>query len=100
MSNPMANTAQPKGLLITVVIALWLAVTVSALLVVGSTHQARLSFFELESLRREAQELEIQRGQYLLEQSTWAAYSRVENLAHKKLGMRLPEPEDIVMVAP
>lgn len=100
MQNPMANQQQPKGLLIASVMVLWALVAVSALMVVSSTHQARLSFFELESLRREAQELEIQRGQYLLEQSTWAAYSRVENLAHKKLRMRLPEPTDIVMVAP
>ena len=96
----MANQAQAAGWLIVAVVLLWLAVIASALKVVGVTHQARLSFFELESLRREAQDLEIQRGQYLLEQSTWAAYSRVENLAQKKLDMRLPEPTDIVMVAP
>lgn len=81
-------------------LALWLLVAVSALLVVSSTHRARLSFYELESLRRQAAELEVQRGQYLLEQSTWAAYTRVEKLAQDKLKMRLPEPAEIVMVRP
>lgn len=81
-------------------LALWLLVAASALAVVSSTHRARLSFFELESLRRQAAELEVQRGQYLLEQSTWAAYTRVEKLAQDKLKMRLPEPGEIVMVQP
>ncbi|MBB3169110.1 cell division protein FtsL [Simiduia aestuariiviva] len=100
MQSTLAVKSQPGTTLTVLTVALWLLVVASALLVVDTTHGARLSYFQLESLRREAAELEVQRGQYLLEQSTWAAYSRVEKLAQTKLSMRVPEPAEIIMVAP
>ena len=100
MQNTLAVKSQPGTTLLFVTVALWVLVAASALLVVKTTHNARLSYFQLESLRREAAELEVQRGQYLLEQSTWAAYSRVEKLAQQKLNMLVPEPAEIVMVTP
>lgn len=78
--------------------ALWLAVIASALAVVASTQVVRRDINELETLRREASQLQVQWGQYLLEQSTWAAYSRVEQAAVSELNMTAPTPEDIVMV--
>ncbi|MDN3638964.1 cell division protein FtsL [Simiduia curdlanivorans] len=100
MQNPIAVKDQPKAALVLITVLLWLLVAASALLVVRSTHDARIAFFQLESLRREAGELEVQRGQYLLEQSTWAAYSRVEKLAVEKLQMRLPDAASTIMVQP
>lgn len=100
MQNPIAINEQPSPALVLVTVLLWALMAVSALLVVSTTHKARLAFFQLESLRREAAELDVQRGQYLLEQSTWAAYSRIEKLATDRLHMRLPEPAEIIMVQP
>lgn len=100
MQNTLAVTSQPSTTLLILTVVLWVLVAASALLVVKTTHGARLSYFQLESLRREAADLEVQRGQYLLEQSTWAAYSRVEKLAQQQLNMRVPEPAEIVMVTP
>lgn len=80
------------------VAAVWLLVIASALAVVASTHQVRKQVDELETLRREAVELEVVWGQYLLEQSTWAAYGRVERLAVNELRMQVPDAERIVMV--
>jgi len=80
------------------VAALWLAVVGSALAVVASTQVVRRDVNELETLRREAAQLQVQWGQYLLEQSTWAAYSRVEAAAVSELNMMAPTPEDIVMI--
>jgi len=77
---------------------LWLAVMASALAVVASTHKHRQQVDRLETLRQEADELQVVWGQYLLERSTWASYSRVERLAREKLSMRLPRAEDIVVV--
>lgn len=77
---------------------LWLAVLASALAVVASTHQVRKHTNNLEVLRREAAQLQVEWGQYLLEQSTWAAYSRVEAIATKKLDMFPATAEQIVMV--
>lgn len=78
--------------------ALWLAVIASALAVVASTQVVRRDVNELETLRREAAQLQVQWGQYLLEQSTWAAYGRVEAAAISELNMMAPTPEEIVMI--
>ncbi|ACE82624.1 cell division protein FtsL [Cellvibrio japonicus] len=77
---------------------LWVAAIASALAVVASTQVVRRDINELETLRREASQLQVQWGQYLLEQSTWAAYSRVEHAAVSELNMTAPTPDDIVMV--
>lgn len=79
-------------------VALWLAVVASALAVVASTQVVRRDVNELETLRREAAQLQVQWGQYLLEQSTWAAYGRVEAAAVSELNMMAPTPEEIVMI--
>ncbi len=85
------------GILLTAV--LWLAVVASALGVVATTQVVRRDVNELETLRREASQLQVQWGQYLLEQSTWAAYGRVENAATSELYMMAPTPDDIIMVS-
>ncbi len=77
---------------------LWLAVVVSALAVVNVTQHSRKLVNELEVLRREQASLEVTGGQYLLEQSAWSAYSRIENLAETKLKMKVPAANDVVLV--
>jgi cell division protein FtsL len=42
--------------------------------------------------------LQVQWGQYLLERSTWAAYSRVEQVAVSELNMKAPVSTEIVMI--
>lgn len=79
-------------------VLLWLLVLASALGVVASTHQHRQQVNRLETLRQEADELQVVWGQYLLERSTWASYSRVQRLAREQLSMRLPRSRDIVVV--
>ncbi len=79
---------------------LWFLVLASALGVVGVTQDSRQQINRLEQLRREASSLQVEWGRYLLEQSTWAAYSRVENLALSELNMRVPAVDQIVMVKP
>jgi cell division protein FtsL len=77
---------------------LWISVIASALAVVASTQQVRRDVNQLETLRREASHLQVEWGQYLLEESTWAAYSRVEYIANKELNMIAPTTEHVVMV--
>lgn len=95
--NQQPTVSQRSGVTLAVAI-LWVLVLVSALAVVASTHQTRNQVDRLETLRRDAAELQVVWGQYMLEQSTWAAYSRVERLARDELDMLLPRVEDIVMV--
>ena len=81
-----------------VIAVLWVLVVVSALMVVGVTQDVRQRIGKLEVLRREAAELDVEWGQYLLEQSTWASYARVETQAREQLGMYVPGPEDIILI--
>lgn len=80
------------------IVALWLAVIASSLGVVYVAYDTRAKLNELESLRRQQSELQVVWGQYLLEESTWAAYGRVEKLARERLAMKIPDSVSIVMV--
>lgn len=96
--NLQSQKPTATGVLL-IVAALWLASIISALGVVATTQLVRRDVNSLETLRREAAQLQVQWGQYLLEQSTWAAYGRVENAAISELNMMAPTPEDIVMIS-
>lgn len=75
-------------------------VVVSALSAVAAQHQARQRFIALEREQARMQQLEVEYGQLQLEQSTWAAHSRVEKIARARLGMRPPAPGQSVVVEP
>ena len=66
--------------------------------VITSQHRARKVFGELEAEQSSAKKLDEEFTQLRLEQSTWATNQRVEALASKNLGMRLPEPDTTVIV--
>ena len=93
----LQQPSRPKGLWL-VCAVLWLAVVSSALAVVHSTHKARVFTNKLAQAEAESAQLQVQRGQYLLERSAWGAYSRVESLAADQLSMMLPQARDIVVV--
>lgn len=100
MNRTLARHKTPMSPALLLVIAvLWLGVIASALAVVASTQVVRRDVNDLEILRREAGQLQVQWGQYLLEQSTWAAYGRVEAAAVSELNMMAPTPEDVVMIS-
>ena len=80
-------------------VMLFAGLLLCALSVVTSQHQARKLFVELQDEQERSRELEIEFGQLQLEQSTWAMQSRIEQVASKKLGMRVP-PEGRVRVVP
>lgn len=79
---------------------LWLAVMASAIGVVVTSHACRQLYAELASLQQQENQLQVEWGQYLLEQSSWASLSRIERQATEKLGMQVPETDKIIMVAP
>lgn len=81
-------------------LVLWVIFLVSALGVVHVSYDTRVKFNHLENLRREHNQLQVVWGQYLLEESTWAAYGRVEKLAQEKLFMAVPDSQQIIMVSP
>lgn len=78
---------------------LWLAVVMSAVMVVYVTFDVRRHTQELAALNQVAQQLQTESGQLLLEQSALAAYGRVEKIATQELGMRVPEGYEVVVVS-
>ena len=79
--------------------ALLLALLIAcALGVITSQHQARKLFVDLEGEQAAAKRLDDEWTQLQLEQSTWATNKRVEAIASKQLGMRLPDPSTTVIV--
>ncbi|GIX35884.1 MAG: cell division protein FtsL [Lysobacteraceae bacterium] len=81
-------------------LALLLAVVISALGLVHSRHRHRQLFVELTQLERERDELNIEFGRLQLEQATWADPNRIEQIATGTLGMRYPRAEELKVVAP
>lgn len=72
---------------------------ISGLSVVNTTHQNRFSFNELQELREQANALEVEWGQLLIEQSTFGVGGRIEQKAVDQLRMQVPEISSIVMVS-
>lgn len=75
-------------------------VVASALGAISAQHHARKLHTELEREQARAHSLEVEWGQLLLEQSTWAAHARVEMLARERLGMRPPVQGQVLVVEP
>lgn len=73
-------------------------VTISALSVVWLRHEHRLSYVALQRAQEQRDQLNIEWGQLLLEQSTWAIPHRVEVEAGKRLGMFVPQPDKIIVL--
>lgn len=85
---------KPFALLSTLV----LTVVLSAVAVIFSAYEYRQLFHEHQSLIQQRDDLQVEWGQLLLEQSAWAANNRVEVQAIRKLDMLVPDPEQIEIV--
>jgi cell division protein FtsL len=78
--------------------SLWAAVVISSFAVVLSTYQVRSQVNELAQLQREASNLRVEWGRFLLEQSTWGSYQRIESMALERLQMQAPSNEQITII--
>lgn len=79
---------------------LWAAVLVSATGAVYCKYRARRLFIQLEQLSTRRDNLDIQWGQLQLEQSALSTHALIESVAGQKLHMKMPAPQDIVVVRP
>lgn len=77
---------------------LLLLVIVAALGVITSQHKARKLFIELETEQATTRKLGEEWTQLQLEQGTWATHKRVEAMASRQLGMRLPDASNTVII--
>jgi cell division protein FtsL len=74
-------------------------IIVAALSVITSQHKARKLFTELETEQATTQKLGEEWTQLQLEQGTWATHKRVEAMASRQLGMRLPDASTTVVIS-
>ena len=95
------KTAQDAARLPVKTLAILMAlVMASAFGVIYTKHQSRKLFVELQSLNKARDDMDIEWGQLQLEQSTLATHSRVEDTAGSKLGMVIPETNQVVILQP
>lgn len=71
-------------------IILLISVLISGLAVVYITNMHRITFSQLEMEEQKTHQLQLQWGQYLLEQASLATPARVQKLAAEKLSMVVP----------
>lgn len=75
-------------------------VVFSALTVVYSAYKHRQLFNQHQQLSTQGDNLQVEWGQLLLEQSALSAHGRIEQIVTGKLGMYVPGPDEIVVVRP
>ena len=68
--------------------------------VIYTSHLNRKLFAQLERLNGERDALEVEWGRLLLEQGTLATPTRIEQEARKRLKMKVPVAERIVVIKP
>lgn len=73
-------------------------VVISALGVVGASHETRSMYSELQALQKEQDDLESEYGKLLLEQSAWSNNTRVDEIARNELNMVPPEVSKVIVV--
>jgi cell division protein FtsL len=83
-----------------IVAILVLANVVSAIGVVHARYRHRQLFIELSRLEKARDALNIEFSRLQLEQATWAESNRIDKVARDRLGMKTPEPADIVVLRP
>lgn len=81
----------------------WLLVTVVAVIasgvaVVHAKYESRMLFVELETMRAARDQADMEWGRLQLELATRGALGRVMRIADERLQMRVPAPEQIVVV--
>ena len=80
------------------IVVLWFFVLLSSVMVIGSSHQTRIKVNQLAELREQQDKLHVVWSQYLLEESAWASYGRIERVAIEQLLMQIPPTQQMVMV--
>ncbi len=81
-----------------ITVALLAVLVSSALTVVYANHLNRSLFIDLKALQKQRDYYQVEWSQLLLEQSAWGALSRVETLAASDLALKVPDPQDVVII--
>ena len=68
--------------------------------VIYSAHMTRVLYSGMQKLQSNQDDLDSEYEKLLLEQSAWADYTRVDQIAREELGMTAPAPENLIVVWP
>ena len=82
------------------IVALAVAVVISAMGVVYAKHHSRKLFVELNTLHQQRDRINVEWGQLQLELNTWASHARIEKLARKNLNMTNIEYDKVIFIKP
>jgi len=80
--------------------ALLLATVATAMGSAYAKHESRKLFVRLQQLEAERDAMNIEWGQLQLEQSTHTTHGKIEDAARKRLGMKNPDPGQVVILHP
>jgi len=86
--------------ILSIAVILFVVVMVTAIGLVYSKHKTRKLFVELQALNKEVVSLNTEWGRLQLEQSAWSDHGRIEQIAREKLGMAIPEAEQVAFIKP
>ena len=82
------------------VAGLLIAFLISALAVIGSKYQSRSLFIAIQSQETSLDQYEVEWGQLQLELTTLTEENRVEQVAKKKLKLKMPVRGKIIYLKP
>ena len=80
------------------VMTLALAILMSAMSIIYVTHLTRVLHAGYQRNIIEQGRLQVERGQLLLERSTWMVQARIQQLAEKQLEMFIPDQKSVVII--
>ncbi len=75
-----------------------IVVLVSAVAVVHAKYRSRVLFGELQNLDAQADEVDIEWERLLIEHGAWGTPAHIEASARKKLKMRMPRAEEVIII--
>lgn len=77
-----------------------LAALLSAMALVWASYSHRARFGELQMLQNRHHQLQVERGQILLEHGNVGSLARIEQIAGQRLMLRPPKPDEVVWLPP
>jgi cell division protein FtsL len=77
---------------------LWGMILVTAICVVYVSFQSRSVFISWQETLQQAEQIDVEWGQLILEKNTLASYARLQRIAEKKLGMVEPKGQRIEII--
>ncbi|MFT5708079.1 MAG: cell division protein FtsL [Oceanospirillaceae bacterium] len=98
-AEEMLLTSNEIGRPMIIVVILLVCIIISCISIVYQSYQFRQLFNTQQQIVAHRDELQVEWGQLLLEQSALGANSRVEKIAKRKLAMHVPKSKNIEMVS-